>query len=273
MKLTAQISFLFVLLSLSFGLTAQQWAAPKPIMTNNILRSFFESHLEYPLAARQNKEEGTVVIGFSVDEKGNVEERHILESVSLLVDSSALHLFDLILWQPAEKYGKAVKCPASGNNGFPIKFNIRKYNKFVKKRGYDRLPQPFTPIDLSNKVYTKTQLDKLPTVLLDSVFSTLNEYIYSQITYPEEAAKYNVTGVVRLSIIIETSGLLSNLLVREAVGGGCTEETIEVVKDLKWVPGIKDGFAVRTQCELSIKFENPAHLKNKNIPNQTNSGI
>jgi len=242
-------------------------------MTNNILRSFLESHLVYPLAARQNKEEGTVVIGFSVDEKGMVEERHILESVSLLVDSSALRLFDLILWQPAENYGKVVKCPASGNNGFPIKFNIKKYNKLIKRRAYDRLPQPFKPIGQSNKVYAKTQLDKLPTVILDSTYSSLNDYIYSQITYPEEAVKFNVTGVVRLSLIIETSGLLSNLLVRETVGGGCTEETIDVVKDLKWIPGIKDGFAVRTQCEFSIRFENPAYLKNKHIPNQSNSGM
>ena len=113
----------------------------------------------------------------------------------------------------------------------------------------------------------------MPSVILNSTHASLHDYIYSQITYPEEAAKFNVTGVVRLSIIIETSGLLSNLLVREAVGGGCTEETIDVVKDLKWVPGIIDGVAVRTQCELSIKFENPAHLKNKHIPNQSNSGM
>ncbi len=273
MKHLIKISILLVLLPLSWELTAQQWVAPKPIMTNNILRTFFVIHLEYPLEARQNKEEGSVLIGFSVDEKGTVEERHILESVSASIDSSALRLFDLILWQPAEKYGKAVKCPASGNNAFAIKFNIRKYNKLVKKRGYDHLPQPFKPIDTSNKIYNKTQLDKLPSVILDSTFSTLNDYIYSHITYPEEAARFNVTGVVRLSIVIETSGLLSNLLVREAVGGGCTEETIHVVQDLKWIPGIKDGLAVRTQCELSIKFENPAHLKNKHIPNQQNSGM
>lgn len=213
------------------------------------------------------------MVGYSIDEKGAIEERHILESVSSLVDSSALRLFDLIVWQPAEKYGLAVKCPASGSTGFPIKFNIKKYNKLVKKRGYDHLPQPFTPIDLGNKVYTKAQLDKLPTVILDSSYATLNDYIYSQITYPEEAAKYNVTGIVRLSIIIETSGLLSNLVVIETVGGGCTEETIDIIKDLKWIPGIKDSIAVRTQCELSVKFENPAHLKNKHIPNQQNSGI
>ncbi len=273
MKHLIKISALLILLSLTGGLAAQQWVKPKPIMTNNILRSFLEIHLEYPIESRQNKEEGTVMVGYSLDEKGNIEERHILESVSSLVDSSALRLFDLILWQAAEKYGKAVKYSASKNTGFPIKFNIRKYNKLVKKRGYDHLPQPFSPIDPSNKVYTKTQLDKLPTVILDSSFATLNDYIYSQITYPEEAVKYNVTGIVRLSVVIETSGLLSNLIVKETVGGGCTEETIHIIKDLKWIPGIKDGMAVRTQCELSVKFENPAHLKNKHIPNQQNSGI
>ena len=225
------------------------------------------------MQARENKKEGTVVIGFSVDEKGNVAERHILQSVSSPIDSSALRLFDLILWNPAKKYGKGVACPASENSDFSVAFNARKYKKLVKKRGYDQLPQPFTPIEPGNQLYRLTQLEQAPAIIPDSTFNTLNDFIYKQISYPEEAFKLNISGVVRLAFVIETSGLPSNIIVKEAVGGGCTEEAIRVLQKTKWVPGIKNGHAVRTQFELSIKFDNPGQLKNKNIPNQQTSGI
>jgi TonB family protein len=268
-----KIFIIFILLAFQAKLTAQQWIGPKPIMTGKLLKAFIDMHLEYPAQAQQNKEEGTVTIGFSVDEKGNIKERHILQSVSSSVDSSALHLFDLILWQPAEWYGKAVNCPATDNNAFPLKFNIRKYKKLIKKRAYDKLPQPYTPIDSSCKIYLTTQLDQPPVVIPDPEHATLNELIYNNISYPEEAAKLNISGVVRLAFVIETSGLPSNLIIKETVGGGCTEEAIGAVLQLRWTPGIRKGFAVRTQMELSVRFENPAHLKDKHIPNQQNSGI
>lgn len=268
-----KIFIIFILLALQGRLTAQQWISPKPIMTNKLLKAFIDMHLAYPLQAQQNKEEGTVMIGFSVDEKGNVKERHILQSVSSSVDSSALRLFDLILWRPAERYGKAVNCPSTGNDAFPIRFNIRKYNKLVKKRDYDKLPQPYRPVDSSHKIYLKTQLSHLPAVIPEPEYATISELIYSKISYPKEAAKLNISGIVRLAFVIETSGLPSNLIVKETVGGGCTEEAIEAVLQLRWTPGIRKSFAVRTQMELSIKFENPAHLKDKHIPNQQNSGI
>lgn len=273
MKHLFKIIMLFILPFLHIGLSAQQWVRPKPLMTRNVLKIFLEMHLEYPLQARKNKEEGTVIVGFSVDEKGKVTERHILQSVSPPLDSSALRLFDMILWNPAKKYGKGVACHASENTGFSVSFNARKYKKLINKRGYDQLPQPFTPIESTNKLYRLRQLEQAPTIILDSTFNTLNNFIYNQISYPEEAVRLNISGVARLAFVIETSGLPSNIIVKEAVGGGCTGEAIRVVQKMKWVPGIKNGHAVRTQFELSVKFENPAQLKNKNIPNQSNSGI
>jgi TonB family protein len=273
MERIIKISILLIFITLDGASLAQQWLAPQPVMTKNILKSFIERQLCYPQQALLNKEEGTVIIGFSTDAKGEVTAHHILQSVSPAVDSGALRLFDLIVWRPAEKYGKAVACPAEENNGFPIKYNIKKYKKLVRKRGYDRLPQPFSPIDDSRKIYSKTQVDQLPTIILDTNFKTVHEYIYSQITYPQEAARFNISGTVRLSMIVETSGLLSNIVIMEAVGGGCSEEAVAVLQELKWVPGIKAGKAVRTKCEISIKFENPAQLKDKHILNQQNTGM
>ncbi|RLD42090.1 MAG: hypothetical protein DRI89_08160 [Bacteroidetes bacterium] len=301
MKRLLKISILFVLFTSQPGLIAQQWVKPKPLMTKNILKTFFETHLMYPIDAMKYKEEGTVVIAYSVNENGIIEERHILQAVSPSIDASALQLFDLILWNPATKYGKPVSCPASENSGFPIKYNIKKFNKLVKKRGYHFINPASLHVDESKKIYNVNQVEELPLFISDSIFSTdseavdnynpkqqksirtpninpsstsaLNQFIYSQITYPEEAIRLNISGVVRLAFVVEINGLLSNLVVKETVGGGCTEEAVSIVLKTKWIPGMKDGLIVRTLIELSIKFENPANLKNKHIPNQSNSGM
>ncbi len=273
MKHRRTLFFLLLLSMLPGVLHAQQWIAPKPLMTKPVLKAFTGMHLEYPLDARQNKEEGTVLIGFSISEKGEAQERHIVRSVSPAVDSSALRLFDLILWAPAKKYGKAVACPASENKNFAVSFNVRKFNKLVSRRGYDRLPRPYSPLGATYSVYSPKQVDSMPRFIPDSVFKTLNEFIYKQLNYPEEARKLNISGVVRLHFVIEKSGLPSNITVSETVGGGCTEEAISVTQRIRWRPGIKNGKAVRTSFKLSIRFDNPEQLRDKNIFNQQNSGI
>lgn len=273
MKQILKITAVLFLIAFTAGLFAQQWAPPKPIMTKSILKEFIDMHLEYPLQARNNKEEGKVVIGFSIDAKGLIQERHIQQSVSALVDSSALQLFDLIIWKPAEKYGKAIACVSSENTGFSLLFNSRKYNKVMKNRGYDQLTHAYFPADSSLHVYALKQLKQKPAFVSDSIFTSLNEFIYKHIVYPEEASRLNISGLVRIAFVVETSGLPSNLFVKETVGGGCTEEAVRVIQHTKWIPGRKNSLAVRTQMEIEIKFENPGQLKNKHIPNQQNSGL
>lgn len=269
MNTSVKIVTVFFLCTLLFSVAAQSYQPPEPRMSKNILKKFLMLHMEYPAESIKNNEEGNVKIEFDVDKNGSVENAFIKTGVSEKIDSAALRLFSLILWDPALEYGLPVK----SSSEFKIKYNISKYNSFCKKRGYGQIINPFEPVDLSGEIYTILQLDKAPEAVLAENYKSIAEFIAESMNYPEAASKLSLSGVVKLRFVIETNGLPSNIMILDPVGGGCTEEAIRIVEDLKWMPGIKSGEAVRTCYEISIKFDPANELKNKHIPNQSNSGI
>jgi periplasmic protein TonB len=269
MKSTSRIFGILFFVSTILLCSAQSFQPPKPRMSNNVYKDFIQMHLNYPEESLQKKEEGTVVLSFLVDENGQINNARVKQSVSKEIDSSAVQLVSLILWEPATEYGLAV----ASEKEFKLKYSISKYNSICKKRGYNEITYPIKPIDLSNKIYTISQLNKAPEALLDSAYQNVQEFIMQSLKYPEAATKLSIDGVVKLRFVIETSGLPSNILILEPVGGGCTEEAIRIVQQIKWLPGVKSDMAVRTCYELSIRFDPADELKNKNIPNQSNTGI
>ena len=233
------------------------------------LKSFINTHIEYPLSSLNNKEEGVVKILFTTNDKGVVIKREVITKVSDKIDSAAVSLFDLVLWNPAESYG----LPVEGTSEFKIRYNISKYNQLVRQRGYDQIALRYIPIDYSGKIYTVKELNESPSAILDSIYPSVQHFVAANLIYPESAEKFSIEGVAKLRFVIEANGLPSNIVVIEPVGGGCTEEAIRVMQLIKWQPGVKNKKAVRTCYNLNIKFDSADELRNKHIPNQSNTGI
>ena len=141
------ILFLF-LCQIVYSVSGQTSEPPKPRMTKLLMKDFINMHMQYPETALNQKIQGTVLIAFDTDREGKVTERKVIQTVSPEIDSSALALFDLILWEPAKYYGK----PKNGNGEFKLKYNISKYESLVKKRGYDHFSLPVEPVDLSGTI-------------------------------------------------------------------------------------------------------------------------
>lgn len=267
---TATIFILILsFLQIPTSLNGQSYSEAKPIMTNKLLKDFMHAHLMYPDKARQSKTEGNVIIEFQIDKNGLITQRSIVEQVSPEINGAALELFDLILWIPATDYG----IPIASTGEFKIQYNLKKYNKYVKSRGYDLIDFKDLKADTSNIIYKLSQLTKTPKPLMNEKYSDLGEFIFNEMEYPDEAKKLAIKGNVKLSFIIETNGLPSNIYVVETLGGGCCEESIRILQLLKWIPGIKDNLYVRTSYELNIHFNPADEHRSKHIPNQSNSGI
>ena len=247
----------------------QTYEPPKTRTSKPLIKDFIRMHMEYPEDALSAGDEGVVTISFTTDEKGVVSGTQVTRSVSSSVDSAAVRLFNLILWEPAKNSG----IPVSSEYEFSIKYNIKKYKSWVKKRGYDKIRLPYEPTSTSLKIYSLKQLDKLPQAIVDPEYATVQEYIANKLIMPDAAIKLNLTGTVALRFVIETNGLPSNIMIKEPLGGGCSEEAIRVVQTIRWVPGIKDGEAVRTCYDIKLNFRPPGELKSKQIPNQGNSGL
>lgn len=83
-------------------------------------------------------------------------------------------------------------------------------------------------------------------------------YIQKNLVYPEKAKAEGIEGRVFVTFTIEKDGSISNILIKRAIGGGCEEAAVEMIKNMpKWKPGKQRGKPVRFQFTLPIKFELP----------------
>jgi len=83
----------------------------------------------------------------------------------------------------------------------------------------------------------------------------MTRYLIANIKYPPIAKELGITGVVKLSFLIEKDGSISNIKVMDGINGGCNEEAIRVVHAMpKWSPGKQKGKLIRTQVQIPIVF-------------------
>jgi TonB family protein len=228
-----------------------QTTPPSCYGSNRLLKAFIHEEMIYPNKALQQNTEGTVILEFIVLKTGHVCNLEVIQSVSDEIDEEAIRLFNHILWHPATQLGT----PVDYLYTFEIKFKIGKYLKYCKQRGYEHYELPFKPVDSSNLVYERKDIDDYPRPVFKEKDMNFGRFITKELVYPEDAFKGNVSGIVELLFIVEPTGRISNIEVMNAVGGGCTEEAIRVVKKLRWFPGIKDNKAVRTIMPLDLRFD------------------
>ncbi|NQU32503.1 MAG: energy transducer TonB, partial [Bacteroidetes bacterium] len=162
--------------------------------------------------------------------------------------------------------------PTTGTSEFEIKYNPKTFLKLTKRRGYKHIVLPHTPVDSSGIIYTPKQTNAPPTPILDPQYSSILDFIYSKLKYPEAASKLGLTGDVEIMFVVETNGLPSNIVAIRTLGGGCTEEAVGIIETMKWYPGIINNEAVRTSYNITITFKK-SDGKDGHIPNQQGTGI
>ncbi len=94
-----------------------------------------------------------------------------------------------------------------------------------------------------------------PPIFLDGV-NRINQLYLHNIRYPALAFENKVQGKVIIAITVDTLGHLSNYRIKKAIGSGCDEEALRVVKLIKgdWLPGILNGKPVTAEYELPLSF-------------------
>ncbi|NNE28550.1 MAG: energy transducer TonB [Saprospiraceae bacterium] len=79
--------------------------------------------------------------------------------------------------------------------------------------------------------------------------------IYSDMKYPAEARKMGHEGMVVVRFIVDQMGAVTFPEIVRSVPGGCDDEVIRVVNNLKFVPGKMDGKPVKVVYHLPVKFK------------------
>jgi len=83
----------------------------------------------------------------------------------------------------------------------------------------------------------------------------MNNFIKTNIKYPDLARTYKIQGTIFITLIVETDGSLTNIKILKGIGAGCDEEAERVVKLMpRWIPGKQNNQYVRVQVLIPIKF-------------------
>ena len=83
-------------------------------------------------------------------------------------------------------------------------------------------------------------------------------FLQDNISYPNLALEYDVSGTVYITFVVEKDGTVTNPKVLRDIGGGCGLEALRVVKMMpKWKPGMNEGKPVRAQFNLPVSFVLP----------------
>jgi len=252
LKLKLSITLFFFILTINSAFT-QSYSPAHPYSDPKLLQDFLCSEVIYPEKALEQGMEGKAIIAFMVEKDGSVSHVRIKQSAGPELDAEARRLFSMLLWEPAISFGQ----PVASENEFPIDFNIKKYNKHCKARGYTTSESPYSPVDSSNIVYDYAATDKKPFAVFDEKGMKLATFISKNIKYPEVAYKQNLSGKVTLEFVVELHGRVSNIKTLVPVGGGCTQEAIRLLQMIRWMPGIKNKIAVRTLMKIDIDFKLP----------------
>ncbi len=231
------------------------------------LREFIKEILVYPENERNTDTEGTVVVSLRVKKDGSTENIQVLNPLSEGLDNEAKRIVSLLLWTPAESSGQFF----DEEKKVEIDFNLKKYHRCIKTRGYDQIVYPHLPVDSSLLVYERQQTNEKPKPIYSDGYKNFIEFIGNNLVYPDAAVKQSISGTVDLFFVVETSGLISNIRILNPVGAGCNEEAIRLLRLLKWYPGIVHGKAVRTAMKFSITFKLDDYERHQYVPaNNTN---
>ncbi|MGM0944408.1 MAG: energy transducer TonB [Bacteroidota bacterium] len=82
------------------------------------------------------------------------------------------------------------------------------------------------------------------------------EYLNKNLRYPNLAKRMGVEGTVLVRFVINKDGSVQDVEILRALGGGCDEVAMEVIKNSPhWIPGKIKGQAVRYRMVMPINFK------------------
>ncbi|MEQ9309754.1 MAG: energy transducer TonB [Balneolaceae bacterium] len=104
---------------------------PKPISGLEKDKKTLYLNLNYPKSALNTRIEGRVFVQFIVNKDGQVSGTNVVKGIDSACDKAAAQLINDSKWEPGTQRGKAVNVKRIEM----IEFNIRKYQKQLKKYG------------------------------------------------------------------------------------------------------------------------------------------
>ena len=203
--------------------------------------AFVYANLEYPLQARLDNIEGTVVTSFVVEPDSSISNINLLKDIGGGCGNAVVGLLNAfnpnnIKWIPGKKDGQDVRVRIT----LPIKFKLTEAPPYVVLEG--------------DTVYT--QMDQ------EAVFSgnnaSVTEYIEQKLPYPAAYLDSCAIGYMDVQLLIQPDGVVKTLNVLDYcyLGLDFQLEILNLTTSMfnMWQPATYQGRKVPTSVELRIPF-------------------
>ncbi len=193
--------------------------------------------------------EGDVELTFTVQADGSSKDMRISGTLGEANDKEALRVAKLIRWHPASVGGSALDTERK----LKIPISAKRYKK-AHAKGAPTYPFTAFPADASGELFQDRGLDSIASPMIAKGTRGLPMYLAENMRYPEDARRRDIQGQVGVEFVVETSGNVSNLRAVEALGAGCDDEAMRLIRSMKWRPAFKNGQRVRSIVKLDIQF-------------------
>lgn len=183
-------------------------------------------NIRYPAAAQRANVQGKVFVQFVVGKDGDIRDPRIVKGIGFGCDEEALRVtLNMPKWNPGKQNGK----PVAVQYNLPILFMLEKQTS-VSTNG-DRSPE------------------------FPGGMRALQQYIASNLKYPEPARRANVEGIVLVSFTVTKEGAIKDLVIDKGFGFGADAEAIRLISTMpRWNSALKDGQPVDAKCSLPVSF-------------------
>lgn len=194
-------------------------------------------NLKYPEAAVKNKEEGRVVLQFTIRQDGSITDVKVMRSVSKALDAEAVRVVSCMpKWTPGKQGGK----PVNVKYMLPVTFRLP-----------DAAKAACAPVVGDGVVDECDELPQYPGGIPGVV-----AYLSKNIKYPKAAAENKIEGRVVVEFVINKDGSVSNVVVKRSVNQLLDAEAVRVISRMpKWTPGKQDGKPVNVKYTLPVIFK------------------
>ncbi len=222
----------------------------EPIGGKSELRDFIRREMVHPTTAPAK---GKVKIGIALNEEGVVTNLWTIKSSSVHFELEAKRIVGKILWHPA----RMDKQPIPSVQNMVISFSRKRFSRWVVSRGYKDLPNLSAARDTSRVIMGRSDMGMTAKPFFKDPNETVTTFVTRELRYPETAKKFSIQGKVTISFVVEPSGNPSNFRIVKDLGGGCNEETIRLIKAMRWKPAMLHGKPTRSLAEFTMHFKLP----------------
>lgn len=205
------------------------------------LLSFMYQNIMYPFEARQNGNEGTVVVSFVVEKDGSLSNAKVLKDIGGGCGMETVRVVNLmnsagIAWIPGEKDGEIVRC----RYNLPIKFKLEE--------------QPPYTIFGTDTIYTEYDTP----LQFQGGEEALSAHLNSKLSYPETWQDSCLIGNIDIQLWVGPKGRVRVLDLTDFADLGfdfwsaATEAATSTFG--KWEVATFEGRAVPAAYDISLTF-------------------